>query len=253
MAEQKFKRRKFLVDPDLQIGLSAEMVGWVFAYFALFSIAAQLPDVVTLLSSDADSAAHLAAADELRAFARIVVLPMGVTFVAMAVHGVFLTHRIAGPMVRFKRTVRELAARRLPGPIALRGKDHFKDLADEMNVAVSVLREDAVRRKRMSSATVTAIRRLIESIESRSADRRETLALAHAALDDAETLAHHLDSMRGTDDADSQPVPLPEADLPAVVSAEIDELEADSATADPAAVAATAASSRAAPAPAAVK
>lgn len=229
MPNPKFKRRKFLVDPDLQVGLSAEMVGWVLAYFAICSAASQAPAILTLFSADPSSAAHLAAADEIRAFARIVVLPMGVTFVAMAVHGVFLTHRIAGPVVRFKRVLREVAARRLPAPITLRGKDHFKDVADEMNAAVAVLREDTARRKKMSDASVTALRRLVELIENPATSRREMLNLAHTALDDAEALAHHMDLQRGTDDADSQPVALPEADLPAVVSAEIDELDPEAA------------------------
>lgn len=231
MSSSKPKRRRFLVDPELQIGLSAEMVGWIYVYFLVIAVVANAGHLVTLASADPDAAAYLAALDEIRAFARHVVLPMGVTFVAMAVHGVFLTHRIAGPIVRLQRAVRDLGSRRLPGPVVLRRKDHFKGLAEELNVAVGVLREDAARRRKMSDEVVRAATRLVAAVESAGdapgGARTNLLASAHAVLDSAETLARQLAVSDGQQPAPDgvSPVPLAEADLPAVVSEPIDALE----------------------------
>lgn len=233
MSEPRPKRRRFLVDPELQIGLSTEMVGWIYVYFLVFAVVANLGNVLTVLTAGAEEAAYLAAMDEIRGFARYVVLPMGVTFVAMAVHGVFLTHRIAGPIVRLKRTMREIASRRLPSPITLRRKDHFKDLADEVNAAVGVLREDTTRRRRMSEEVLQATHRLVRALENPAGDRREALALAHSVLDAAEGLSRHLavttESTQQDPDAPGH-VPLPEAEIPAVVSEQIDELDPEVTT-----------------------
>lgn len=222
MAEPKFKRSKILVDPEFQIGLSMEMVGWIYVYFLAFSLVANLPNLVALASAAPTDAEYVAALEHLRGFAQYVVLPMGVTFVAMAVHGVYLTHRIAGPIIRLKRTMREIAARRLPGPVTLRKKDHFKDLADEMNAAIAVLREDDVRRKRMADEAVDSARQLVHALENRPSDLRESLALACAALDAAEALRSHLTMTHASGDG-ARPVPLHDADLPAVVSEDVDE------------------------------
>lgn len=219
-------RRKFLVDPELQIGLSIEMVGWIYVYFLLFSAVANTPNLMALATSKPETAAYLAAVDELRGFARNVVLPMGITFVAMSIHGVYVTHRVAGPVVRMKRAMREIAARRIPGPFSLRKKDHFKDLADEMNAAVAVLREDSTRRQRMSRETTEKLTELVRLLENRPDDLRPAIALAHSVLDGAESLTRHLDA---TTDATRSAVPLPEADLPAVVDEEIDELDPQAA------------------------
>ncbi|MCE9636856.1 MAG: methyl-accepting chemotaxis protein [Planctomycetes bacterium] len=223
MTEPKFKRSKILVDPEFQIGLSLEMVGWTYVYFLAFALVANLSSLIALVSAAPTDSTYLAALDQLRGFARYVVLPMGITFVAIAVHGVYLTHRIAGPIIRLKRTMREIAARRLPAPITLRPKDHFQDLADEMNAAVAVLREDDVRRKRMADEAVATARQLVHALENRPSDLRESLTLACASLDAIESLRCHLTMTNFASADGARAIPLPETDLPAVVEQDMDE------------------------------
>ena len=219
MADAPYKRKKILVDPELQIGVSTYIVGWIYVYFLVFAILANLPAVFSMATADAGDDAFLTAMDQVRAFARFVVLPMGLTFVAMAIHGVWITHRVAGPIVRLKRTMRDLAARKIPGPIGLRKKDFFQDLAQEINLALAALREDSVRRRRLSTAQVEAARKLVEALEKGSADPRAALALASSVLDGAEALDRHLAATHdGT--AESSPVPLPEAEMPAAAPSE---------------------------------
>ena len=209
----QYKRTKVLVDPELQIGVSTYIVGWIYVYFLAFAILANLPAVFAMATADAGDDAFLNAMDQVRAFARFVVLPMGLTFVAMAVHGVWITHRVAGPIVRLKRTMRDLAARKIPGPIGLRKKDFFQDMAQEINLALAALREDSVRRRRLSAAQVEAAKKLVVSLENASFDPRHALALAAAVLDGAEALDRHLAATN--DGSETSPVPLPEAERPA--------------------------------------
>jgi hypothetical protein len=198
MSKAPFKRKQVLVDPEFQLGLSTEMVGWIYVYFLLFSLAANFGGVWQLATARADDAAYVAAMDQLRNFASDVVLPMGVTFVAMGIHGIYLTHRIAGPIVRLKRTMREIASRREPEPIVLRKNDHFKDLADEINVATAVLREDAIRRERILTEVLGRARACVRAIEEHPESAREALALAHSTLDGLETLNRCMFAEPGT-------------------------------------------------------
>lgn len=204
-----FKRRQFLVDPEVQIGLSVHLICWIYGYFLVFAVVANSPAIYHLLSSDTRDAAYAAALDQIRTFARFVVVPMGLTFVAMAVHAVFVTHRLAGPMVRYRKALRDIASRRTPGPVTVREKDYFRDIADEMNAAISVLREDAVRRRNIAEATRLAARDLVQSLESRPEDVHAALTRAYSVLDGAER------AVRACSDVppESPPVPLPEKEL----------------------------------------
>ena len=218
MADPKFRRKKILVDPELQIGMSTEMVGWIYVYFLLFSLVANLPSVISVVQSDPETTTYIAALDQLRGFARHVVLPMAITFVAMAIHGVYVTHRIAGPMVRFKRSMREIGARRMPEPFTLRKKDQFKDLAEEMNAAIAVLREDAVRRKRASEDALAQLRSLVQTLESAPEDLGPALQSAYALLDGVESLDRQLEVTEANAPATLQAQPEPE-DTPEPVAA----------------------------------
>jgi hypothetical protein len=221
MANGPFKRKKVLVDPEFQLGLSTEMVGWIYVYFLLFSVVANSGSIWDVASSRPDDAAYVAAMDQLRSFASYVVLPMGVTFVAMGIHGIYVTHRIAGPIVRLKRTMREIAARKSPEPIVLRKKDYFKDLADEINAATSVMREDAIRRTRITEETLAHARAAVRALEERPQNAREALALANSTLDGLETLSRYLKATHEPG-ADGGAVPLPEADLPPAATGDDD-------------------------------
>jgi len=51
----------------------------------------------------------------------------------LAVFSVFLTHRIAGPIYKIKKTVRLICGGQSSERVVLRDHDEFQDLADEVN------------------------------------------------------------------------------------------------------------------------
>lgn len=57
--------------------------------------------------------------------------------VAIALGALRFSHRIAGPMVRFKRNLRWLGEGRLPAPLVTRSGDFFKAEVDCLNQAVA--------------------------------------------------------------------------------------------------------------------
>ena len=62
--------------------------------------------------------------------------------VLLAVYGALrLSHRIAGPLVRYKRNLRMIANGQLPPPLRTRRRDYLKDEVACLNDAVSGVRE----------------------------------------------------------------------------------------------------------------
>jgi methyl-accepting chemotaxis protein len=64
-----------------------------------------------------------------------------IVILAMAVASILISHKIAGPAYRFKRSVMSIAEGDLTTKFNLRRDDEFKDLADSLGKMVSSLRE----------------------------------------------------------------------------------------------------------------
>lgn len=62
----------------------------------------------------------------------ILIAGIAMSMVGMAVF-IFYSHRIAGPLFRFQKTLHEIALGDLTGRIRLRRKDQLGDLSDSMN------------------------------------------------------------------------------------------------------------------------
>lgn len=211
-----YKRRQILVDPDLQVGLSMNILGWLYFYVVAFALLANAPSVWTVFAASPSDPAYFEAVQRLQWFTQFTVLPLAVTFAAVAVHGVVFTHRVAGPIYRIKMTLRDMAQRRYPSkPVTLRKKDYFKDVAADLTTVIESLREDAARRRRMNEETATGARDLVDALEQGRGSRQEILAMAHLVLDRAERMDRHLAAV--LPDGATPPVPLPEKEVAAAV------------------------------------
>ncbi|NQT16923.1 MAG: hypothetical protein HQ582_29465 [Planctomycetes bacterium] len=58
---------------------------------------------------------------------------------------VTLSHRFAGPMYRFRKTLQELAARGEAAPVKLRNGDFWQDVADDFNAVLDRLAAEKAR------------------------------------------------------------------------------------------------------------
>jgi hypothetical protein len=193
MAAPERRRRQILIDRQLQLGLSMHFIGWLYFYVVAFSVLANAESIWALFTQPDSEGAYLDAIDHLQWFTKLTVLPLTLTFACVAVHGVLITHRIAGPIYRIKAVIRDLAQRKLPmRPVELRKGDAFRDVADELTKLVEAMRDDHARRQRMNAETVTVLRELVAGLESGPRPQAETLAMANQALDRAEFLDRHL-------------------------------------------------------------
>ncbi len=70
----------------------------------------------------------------------LLIVPLAVLAVIGAVAGVFISHRIAGPVYRVKRVSEEIAKGNLSVSVKFRKGDELHDLADSMNSMISGIR-----------------------------------------------------------------------------------------------------------------
>ena len=110
--------------------------------------------------------------------------------IAVVVVSMFLTHRFAGPIYRFEKSIEEMARGHFNFQIHLRKKDEGKELAQMMNQLIDML-----------SSNVGEMRRVADEIDSRveeaykSIDRLEEGKEAALELDKAKDLSGKLKDM----------------------------------------------------------
>jgi len=198
MAQQRHRRRQKIVDAKFQLQLGLHMIGWLYLYVVVVAVAINLPALKALVLSDASEAQYVEAIVFVRSFSRFVLVPLVVTFLAMAGHAILLTHRIAGPMYRVKAVLKEMAQRRFPEKVTFRTKDFLHDVAEEMTITTQALREDQQRMLRMNDETAAAARRLAELARS-GVDREHLVAVADEVVAAAEVLQRHVASAARAD------------------------------------------------------
>jgi len=140
----KHKRRRLIVDPGFQYAfirkiclMAAIMVGMSLAFLALVhllygDIQLQLiqPDPFST-AEGIDTAAQQPRL--LNLLWPVMLICLVATLAVTFFFGLLLSHRMAGPIFRMRRTMNEMAAGDLRGQIHLRPKDEFTSLAESIN------------------------------------------------------------------------------------------------------------------------
>lgn len=191
MAQKRYRRTQKIVDAKFQLRLGLHLIGWLYLYVVVVAVAVNLPALKALLLSGGTDAEYVEAIMAVRNFSRFVLVPLVVTFLAMAGHAIVLTHRIAGPMYRVKVVLREMAQRRFPERVTFRTKDFLHDVAEELTTTTQALREDQQRMLRMNDETRTAARRLADLLRS-GADPELLAALADETVAATDRLERHI-------------------------------------------------------------
>ena len=182
----QYNRRNYFIDKKMQTKYIVLVIA-VLVLHTLIVLAAVFLPYFLMLSPDAplDTRAEAAKAFLLvHANAWPVIVGIIIFFAIMTL---FVTHRIAGPIFRLKRGIRDIADGRLNERIHLRKKDEFHDVAEELNSlaerfseSFSVLKENSslmvgyigelereIMEKRLEESTGRQIIRKIQ--ESRTA------------------------------------------------------------------------------------
>ncbi len=176
-----FKRRHLLVD-RFQYRLIAISVVHFGLVLLVFLVAMLLPLMLRLDDPSATYFEKNQVADVLLFFNEQLWLPLAAVFLLLTVHSVFVSHRIAGPLYRFKMVFKALADGDLAVRANIRKHDYLHPHAKSLNEMIEALEtrmhdledqtlclkdEAAQLKEAVSSGTKAEIQKAAERVESR--------------------------------------------------------------------------------------
>lgn len=134
------RRRKFVINPELQLGILLTSLSYVGFLTLVVSVALFAPLMLQLRQPDYDSTETSDAALRILYLHETYWLPVLLTLVAIALHSVSTSHRIAGPIYRFRRVLEAMKAGILPKPVKLRKGDYLVAEKDAVNAMLDTWR-----------------------------------------------------------------------------------------------------------------
>jgi hypothetical protein len=138
------RRRRFIVDARLQGGLLADFLVQLLAFAIVLIVAVFLPPILVLGEEGAEPSRLLRAARQMLVLHDVFWPALGAAVVLVTLLAVRTSHRIAGPLFRFRRVYEALLRGENPGPVRLRRGDYLKPEAEFLErVARSVARDRA--------------------------------------------------------------------------------------------------------------
>ena len=175
MTNKPYRRRNYFIKKSFQtrftlrfallIALQAALIAFLFFYFA--------KGTLTTGYDGSQLRIEKTASFFYQSFALIVLaVGLAVGWVAMLVF-IFYSHRIAGPLFRFQKSLQEVSAGDLTGRIHLRKKDQLRDMGDSINLMTGSLdrriaqikREIETASKQAASGKPEDLQRLRDCLE----------------------------------------------------------------------------------------
>ena len=135
----KFKRKKYFIDKQFQTKYIILSIVMLLIYTLLF-VAILIAPYALQLSSNTPSAEQTEAARTLLTLHGSIWPALGIVILVMSSLSIFITHKVAGPVYRFKKVLAEISGGNLDISVKLRDKDDLKDLAEEFNLVIDDLR-----------------------------------------------------------------------------------------------------------------
>jgi len=145
---QKYKRRNYLINPEFQLRFMAYisiavLAGLSVLYLSNLWYFDLLLDQGYELGLDPTHPYYVFIDDQRTLLHRTYASVSAIVFVLLMTFGLFLSHRIAGPVYRLKLQMQEIVAKNGDvRPVHLRSKDFFPEVADEMNEMLAYLKEN---------------------------------------------------------------------------------------------------------------
>ncbi|MEN8148872.1 MAG: hypothetical protein ABFS86_03560 [Planctomycetota bacterium] len=172
MDNSKYRRTRWLVDHEIQVGLGLRLTLCMAGYLVLFLVVALVDPLIILLSGSASAGARTVAGRDLMGFLTAVAGPLLFATACMILHAVLILHRLAGPVLRFRHGLSCVEKRDLTEEVHLRHGDLLGSLAEDHNRAIAAVRADlaTVRDEVEALAEVARDESGIEEIRRRRMD-----------------------------------------------------------------------------------
>jgi methyl-accepting chemotaxis protein len=137
-----FRRRKFIINRDLQISLLSNSFLYVLLFVAVVGVVFFVPLMAELADKPSPSVKIIQVNGQIRDlynyFWPAVILAMILIFL----HSVRASHKVVGPLYRFKLVLEALKEGEIPPPIRIRKGDYLHQEADLINQVLESLRQN---------------------------------------------------------------------------------------------------------------
>ena len=115
-------------------------LGYLLAYSVVVALLLMGPLILELRTDDIATVERRHAAVQLLYLHARILPAIALALCVFAVHGIFFSHRIAGPLYRFKQIFRSVRSGDVPSGVHLRQKDFLREEANELGQMLSSLR-----------------------------------------------------------------------------------------------------------------
>ena len=201
MDQRPNRRHRVLID-ELQYRLLVVNIGYFFVILVTFLVSLFAPLVVQLLDEGGSFGAKERVAQQFLLLDQTVWLPLLLAFFCLAAHSVFVSHRIAGPLVQVRRVLGDVAAGNLSSRANLRRKDYLWREADALNHMIDELEGSVGTVEQEAREVETRLRWLRTSMATGS--RGEVLDQLSALDGHARARTKAVDRFTLTSDADAE-------------------------------------------------
>lgn len=175
------KRKVILINKKFQLLFSFYFCSWLFALSLAYPLMVyQLFEVFVGYAALDPNGPALAMLEEARQQMIWMLVAIQLTFLLITfMITVFLSHRIAGPIYKLGKFMREGATGRLQPGLRFRKADHFQELAQDYNQMAAAISENL---QRISAAAMTAVKHVEAAISSTDGSSRQELEKALSQL-----------------------------------------------------------------------
>ena len=162
-ARKLFGRRNYLADKHSQIYFAVLLIFYLVIYsLALLAIILG-PSAIMFTRESVPLVQKMEISREFLLLSQKVVPAVTVIGFLLAVHFLFITHRVFGPLFRFRRVLRQWGEGQWPQLFTARPKDFHQELFEDFNEATASVKGDFGRVKAEISAALAGVAKMESS------------------------------------------------------------------------------------------
>ncbi len=171
---QFFRRKKFIVDSRLQFGIIGSFALLLAIFLFVLTACIFGPPIVGILLEGKSSHDLVKNTTQLMALDARYWPALGVAALLVLAMAIKVTHRLAGPLYRFKCIFEELGGNTVPNAFKLRNGDYLMHEAELLNRAL-----DRVRGRASALASLQSELKILKSNMEKEGESKHAKAIAH--------------------------------------------------------------------------
>jgi methyl-accepting chemotaxis protein len=171
-----FRRRKILIDRNLQFRIIAASLGYIAFYIIILAAATFIPIFIEMRSANPGSYQAYLRANSFLYLHRHLWPVVSAILVAVSIHALFFSHKLAGPMYRFRQIFLALTAGKIPGQQHLRKGDFLQAEMKLINEMLFSLQSKVALIQETQRAIANSIEGIVERSSILSDEELKSLA-----------------------------------------------------------------------------